>query len=152
MEQFLESTWPDHLKDWLENAFVWIGYATCVGLCAQFVVRTRLLRSPWTTFILGLVSVTASRYIVCAFWNVKNFEPNSPPGVIASILFALVGAAFCAAASALFPKVEDEDEFDEYDARADFEDDVEGDSRTAPTSREVRASFAREPRNAPRAR
>lgn len=127
MEQFLTWEFAPPLRDLETTLFLWSGFAIWIGVIARVPFRSRALRSPWLTLVLGFIGTCLGPFLTRSFFQLDRFDPLGPAGIVSSIVVAGLAIAFFHVFSFLSPRNELDDEG--YYERDDEDDDWDEYSR-----------------------
>jgi len=126
MDQILTCELPPQWREFETQLFLWSGFAIWTGIVARAFLRSRALRSPWLTLVLGFIGICLGPFLTRSFFQLEKFDPLEPIGIASSIIVAMLAIAFFHLFSFLSPRniTEDEDykRRDEYDARENYEE------------------------------
>jgi len=123
MEQFLGWEFAPPLRE-LETAFfVWSGFAIWIGIIARVPFRSRALRSPWLTLVLGFIGTCLGPFLTRSFFQLERFDPLGPAGIVSSIIAAALAITFFHVFSFLSPQNEiDDGDYNVLDKEDEWEE------------------------------
>lgn len=117
MEQFLSWEFTPQLRELETTIFVWSGFAIWVGIIARVPLRSRALRSPWLTLVLGFIGICLGPFLTRSFFQLEQFDPLGPAGIVSSVVVAILAITFFHVFSFLAPRNEYDDDYYEDDDR-----------------------------------
>jgi uncharacterized membrane protein YeaQ/YmgE (transglycosylase-associated protein family) len=77
-------------QQWVNLILIWVGFAAVVGLAVRCLLPGKEPSGLIGTLLIGILGCCAGPLIVTLVWKLENFNPISPIGFCASVIFAFV--------------------------------------------------------------
>ena len=153
IEQLLTQEFTDDARRWITIVFFWSGFAAWVGVLVSAIFRRGAFQRPWTAFCLGWIGVALGPVVARTLLQSDDFEPVSPAGLGAALLFSIATVLTYHVFTFLFPRrdleeeeLEEEENEDELSRLQDSYSNMSRDQLERALLQRAREEMAYEPR------